>query len=394
MTMESAIRNSDNSDLIVAKTVAMLVLGLASFCLGLLPIKLTKVISIKTVNGDKNLTISLLLCFGGGVLLFTTFLHLQPEVRQGFQHLEKAGYVSTIGPGIPLAELVFCVGFFFVYLIEEIVHLYLDRKHSHINNNNALHKSLAVRKSSKQEVTIPRVSLIKIDDGNISCISTSNKDLLNSQITVNLEKAQPEFHQHNHHQHHHFDDTSKASFGGFLVVIALSFHAIFEGLAVGLEGSVEKVWYLFAAIATHKLVIAFCVGMELVTSQTRTLLVFLYIGTFAVVTPLGIGAGIILSEKDSTEDVTSIVLQGMAAGTLLYVVFFEVLAREKNNNHSGFWQLLAIWAGFACMFVLQVMIGHGHDHNHEHKDHHHRTTHQESQYSFHDTAILTTVPNI
>ncbi|KAG5877901.1 hypothetical protein JTB14_011618 [Gonioctena quinquepunctata] len=159
-----------------------------------------------------------------------------------------------------------------------------------------------------------------------------------------------------------------------MVVLALSFHAVFEGLAVGLENSVEKVWYLFTAIATHKFVIAFCVGVELVTSKTRTMLVVLYIGTFAVVTPLGIGAGIILSEKGSAEDVTSLVLQGMAAGTLLYVVFFEVLARERDNRHSGFWQLVAIAAGFIFMFMLQVIIGHEHNHgvdhpNSQHGDH-------------------------
>lgn len=44
----------------------------------------------------------------------------------------------------------------------------------------------------------------------------------------------------------------------------------------------------------------------------------------------------------------------MAAGTLLYVVFFEVLARERENRHSGIWQLLAILTGFAVMFVLQT----------------------------------------
>lgn len=48
------------------------------------------------------------------------------------------------------------------------------------------------------------------------------------------------------------------------------------------------------------------------------------------------------------------VLQAMAAGTLLYVVFFEVLAREKSNVHSGVWQLLAILSGFVVMCILQV----------------------------------------
>lgn len=278
--MEDVLTNStakvmDGSNLIIAKVVAMSVLGLTSFLLGILPIKLTKMMSIKSVDGDKNLLVSLLLCFGGGVLLFTTFIHLQPEVREIFAHLEEKKVIPEIGQGIPVSEFVFCLGFFFVYFIEELVHVFLDKK----LHNEALHRSLSVRRYSQKELSIPRVSLTKFDDGNISYISTSNKDLLNSQTTVNSEK-----HCHNHH---HIDEAIKNSLGGFLAVLALSFHAVFEGLAVGLESSVEKVWYLFAAIATHKLVIGFCLGVELVTSKTKTLLVFLYIGTFAIVTPLG-----------------------------------------------------------------------------------------------------------
>lgn len=54
-------------------------------------------------------------------------------------------------------------------------------------------------------------------------------------------------------------------------------------------------------------------------------------------------------------DVISVSLQGMAAGTLLYVVFFEVLARERGNKHSGICQLLAIVVGFLCMFGFQMI---------------------------------------
>lgn len=264
----------ESKDLIIAKVVAMTVLGLTSFFIGVLPVKLTKILNIKTTDEDKNLLISLLLCFGGGVLLFTTFLHLQPEVRAALEALESGNKIPVIGHGIPTSELVFCLGFFFVYLIEEMVHLFLDRK----MNNEALHRSLSVRCPKKDNMTIPRVSLNKIED---SCMGASNKELFNSQSTVNFVLAK---HDHNHH---HFDESLKNSFRGLLAVLALSFHAVFEGLAVGLEKSVQNVWYLFAAIATHKLVIAFCVGVELVTSKTKLMFVFIYIGTFALVTPLG-----------------------------------------------------------------------------------------------------------
>ncbi|CAG9763056.1 unnamed protein product [Ceutorhynchus assimilis] len=286
----------NNDDLIVAKIVSMVVLGLASFLLGLLPLKLTKLGSFQSIDGSKNLLLSLLLCFGGGVLLFTTFIHLQPEVREFFDHLKAEDRI--LDWGVPMSELVFCFGFFFVYLIEELVHVVLDRKVH--QENEALHRlfkykarfselqllekdvgiessnylsfrSLSIRCSSRktENMSIPRVTLTKFDDGNISYISSSNKELINTTKSG-----------HSHHS------LAKNSFSGFLAVLALSFHAVFEGLAVGLESNVQKVWYLFAAIATHKLVIAFCVGIELVSSKTKAMLVVLYIGTFAVVTPL------------------------------------------------------------------------------------------------------------
>lgn len=275
--MEAVYKNAANlsSDLMFAKIVAMCVLGIGSFIIGIIPIKLTKFAYVNSVNGDKNLLISLLLCFGGGVLLFTTFLHLQPEVRESFMVLDANKKIPSIS-GIPMSELVFCLGFFFVYIIEELVHFFLHRKFE----SEVLHRSLSIRCSNKKRnLTIPRVTLNKFDDGNISYISNSNKELLNSQTTINFDK-------HNH-SHHHLEESLKNSFGGLLAVLALSFHAVFEGLAVGLESSVQNVWYLFTAIATHKFVIGFCVGVELVTSKTKLVLLILYIGTFAIVTPLG-----------------------------------------------------------------------------------------------------------
>ena len=49
----------------------------------------------------------------------------------------------------------------------------------------------------------------------------------------------------------------------FFTVLALSFHAVFEGLAVGLEESSPDVWTMFGAIATHKFIITFCVRFNL-----------------------------------------------------------------------------------------------------------------------------------
>lgn len=52
--------------------------------------------------------------------------------------------------------------------------------------------------------------------------------------------------------------------------------------------------------------------------------------------------------------VTATLMQGVAAGTLLYVVFFEVLEPQRASRHAGIRQLVAVAAGFGAMFAIQL----------------------------------------
>ena len=71
---------------------------------------------------------------------------------------------------------------------------------------------------------------------------------------------------------------------------------------MGLEEHVEDVWTLFAAVATHKFVISFCMGIELVSAGTPLPFFLTYIITFAVMTPLGIGIGLAVTELAADSD--------------------------------------------------------------------------------------------
>ena len=46
--------------------------------------------------------------------------------------------------------------------------------------------------------------------------------------------------------------------------------------------------------------------------------------------------------------------KGIAGGTLLYVVMFEVLNRERTKNVSGLLQLAGIIVGFASMLMIEI----------------------------------------
>jgi len=155
----------------------------------------------------------------------------------------------------------------------------------------------------------------------------------------------------------------------FFTVLALSFHAVFEGLAVGLEKDTEDVWAMFAAIATHKFVITFCVSLELLQGGASALMFSLYLVTFSLISPLGIGIGIGIVEMaqpgSEVHEVTVGVLQGMAGGTIMYVVMFEVLQREKSRDVPGLLQLLGILVGFVVMLIIELFGAHEHDHGFE-----------------------------
>lgn len=377
------------SDILTAKATAMTVLFLAALFAGLIPFKLAQWFKWEngsTEKGRTGLVVSMMLAFGGGVLLCTTFMHLLPEVKENVQRLQLSGDLPEFG--FHFAELLMCIGFFTMYFIEQCVHAYLHSRDAK-QAESAFRRGVSVREST----LMARRKKISSDqrNGSISIADLIENDVENNKYLNQVEilpsqngkvNGQADHHhphqQHDHHHHHHQhqhgsgaghghshvhlpmnrgdkeidEDIVVSSLRGLLIVLALSVHELFEGLAVGLEGSAANVWYLFGAVAAHKLVLAFCVGVELIVARTHKWLALVYVLTFSVVSPLGIGIGILVSGGESgTTSTVSAILQGLASGTLLYVVFFEILQKDK----AGLLQLVAVLFGFGLMFGLQFV---------------------------------------
>jgi zinc transporter 1/2/3 len=73
-------------ELVVAKIIALVLLGLVSILIGFLPVTLRRWIDTSPGAGRnwswKNTLVSFLLCFGGGVIMATSLVHILPEVRK------------------------------------------------------------------------------------------------------------------------------------------------------------------------------------------------------------------------------------------------------------------------------------------------------------------------
>ena len=116
----------------------MVLFGGLSILVGLATFQFRKLLGLSKTGSRRwqEVASSLLLCFGGGVLLATALLHILPEVREGLEVEQRKLGLNC------LAELVLCSGFFLVYLLEELVH-FLLRFFMH---SSALHHSVAVRR--------------------------------------------------------------------------------------------------------------------------------------------------------------------------------------------------------------------------------------------------------
>ncbi|XP_055695606.1 zinc transporter ZIP3 isoform X2 [Lutzomyia longipalpis] len=335
------------------KILAMFVLGAGSFFIGMLPAWLSR-----RQQRNHPLLISVLLCFGAGVLLATSLVHMLPEVS------EKLPRYS---------QIILCLGFFIVYAVDELVHFFcgeaIQHRHQDAHNGGpeariavpnyqatapAIEQSSAFASapstSCETQSLLPRHSAAGSqgarEEGSLrECLHRD--EVANSRI-CHVSHAQP------------CEETLTGHLG---LLCALSLHSLLEGLAIGIQDSASKVILLVGAVAAHKYVVGFCLGVELNANSRSTVRShFFAILIFAFGSVAGIGIGMALVDLQSAWSVTSIpILQGLAAGTLLYVTVCEVMPREKARWHqrrrsAGLAQFLAVIIGFIILTAMTMFI--------------------------------------
>jgi len=109
------------------------------------------------------------------------------------------------------------------------------------------------------------------------------------------------------------------------------------------------------ALTIHKIVIAFSLGLTLSQSPLGMLKSILCGLIFAAASPLGVGIGLVVTTLESLDGSLVVgVLQGLAAGSFLYVTFLEVLPHEFRSGHLHLPKLGSFILGFSviCLALL------------------------------------------
>lgn len=151
------------------------------------------------------------------------------------------------------------------------------------------------------------------------------------------------------------EEQRQAGFRSVALTVALSLHSVFEGLAVGLQDTSRHVLRLAGAILLHKSLVAASLGLLLLQSRLRLRWLAAALAAFGLMAPLGIGLAMVVTRGPGDGTGARSMLQGLAAGTFMYVTFLEILPQELSAPAARLPKVLAVLLGFAGMAGLRLL---------------------------------------
>ena len=354
-------------DATTSKILSICILLVETCLCGLLPLCLLN--SLRRAGASITRILELANLFAGGVFLATLLLHLMPEAVETLEHaLEDSG----IHIDYPLAEVLVASGFFLIAVTEQLAFCFHHTvpedcapSLQHSSNHGHFHTSNA---SDSAHQHIDETTRLLPKECQRSRAEETN-DVTENSCSHNAPVMIADTHDHIETSVVTVTSSHRTlTIRSLLFFLALSLHSLFEGMAIGLQETVEDVLETLLAVAIHKGVIAFSFTLSMTQQAIRPLVIVFYVVALAVISPAGIAIGIGVSESNAgvAASLANGVLQSVAAGTFLFVVFFEILPRELHCHQrlDGALNLMFTTLGFGLMAGLQAIGSHDHEHGH------------------------------
>ncbi|OEL34827.1 Zinc transporter 2 [Dichanthelium oligosanthes] len=148
-----------------------------------------------------------------------------------------------------------------------------------------------------------------------------------------------------------------------LLIAALCFHSVFEGIAIGVAETKADAWKALWTISLHKIFAAIAMGIALLRMlPNRPLLsCFAYAFAFAISSPIGVGIGIVIdaTTQGKVADWIFAISMGLATGIFVYVSINHLLSKGYKPRRPvavdtpiGRW--LAVVLGVAVIAVVMI----------------------------------------
>lgn len=159
----------------------------------------------------------------------------------------------------------------------------------------------------------------------------------------------------------------KTSFGdSLLLILALCFHSVFEGIAIGVAATKRDAWKALWTVCLHKIFAAIAMGIALlrIIPNRPFLSCAAYAFAFAISSPIGIAIGILIdaTTEGRVADWIYAISMGFACGVFVYVAINHLLMKGLIQNplkgvirfDKPFYKYLAVLTGAGLIAVVMI----------------------------------------
>ncbi|XP_073027382.1 zinc transporter 11 [Primulina eburnea] len=258
--------------------------------------------------------------FAGGVFLGTALMHFLSDSNSTFEDLTSKEY--------PFAFMLASTGYLLTMAADSIVSYVYGK-----SDAGSAHVDVELQANTRE---------VKGHDNGIPLHS-------NSHLQSHATKASL---------------PSATSLGdSFLLIGALCFHSVFEGIAIGVAETEADAWRALWTVCLHKIFAAIAMGIALLKMiPDRPLLsCAAYAFAFAISSPIGVAIGIIIdaTTQGSVADWIYAISMGLACGVFVYVAINHLLAKGYNPQklvsvNTPFFKFLAVLFGIGIIAVVMI----------------------------------------
>ncbi|KAB1203828.1 Zinc transporter 2 [Morella rubra] len=148
-----------------------------------------------------------------------------------------------------------------------------------------------------------------------------------------------------------------------LLIVALCFHSVFEGIAIGVAEIKDDAWKALWTISLHKIFAAIAMGIALLRMiPNRPLLsCAAYAFAFAISSPIGVAIGIIIdaTTQGAVADWIFAISMGLACGVFIYVSINHILSKgfipqKAVTVDTPSHEFLAVLLGIGVIAVVMI----------------------------------------
>uniref|UniRef100_A0A0E0JU84 Zinc transporter n=1 Tax=Oryza punctata TaxID=4537 RepID=A0A0E0JU84_ORYPU len=257
--------------------------------------------------------------FAAGVFLGTSLMHFLADSTATFKGLTSNQY--------PFSFMLTCVGFLLT-MLSDLVIAAVARRSGGVSNNQV----------SEQQAEGEYV------DAEASGAVSRKEDAAAVAHPAMLVRTSS------------FEDA-------VLLIVALCFHSVFEGIAIGVSATKSEAWRNLWTIGLHKIFAAVAMGIALLRMIPKRpfLMTIVYSLAFAVSSPVGVGVGIAIdaTAEGRPADWTYAISMGLATGVFIYVAINHLIAKGYRPNQptaadKPAFKFLAVLLGIAVMAVVMI----------------------------------------